>query len=188
VPVDRDTFVEIMASYPAGVAIVTTLEADGNPRGLTTTAVSSVSAEPPLLLVCVDLTSRTLPALRAGGRFVVNFLREGRSELARLFASKHDDKFDHVRWEATASGMPFLPDDALAWAECVTVQELEAGDHVILLGQVEEGGGAADEDAPLMYYRRSWGVWKPAPRQIGRREIPALEVSGQDLLWEGAEL
>ena len=187
-PVDRDTFVEIMASYPAGVAIVTTLDADGTPRGLTTTAVSSVSAEPPLLLVCVDLTSRTLPALRAGGRFVVNFLREGRSELARLFASKSDDKFDQVEWRPTASGMPFLPADALAWAECVTVHEIEPGDHVVLLGQVEEGAGAADEDAPLMYYRRSWGVWKPAPRQIESRQITAIEVSGQDLLWEGAEL
>ena len=187
-PVDRDTLVEIMASYPAGVAIVTTLDADGTPRGLTTTAVSSVSAEPPMLLVCVDLTSRTLPALRAGGRFVVNFLREGRAELARLFASKRDDKFQHVAWRATASGIPVLADDALAWAECVTVQELEPGDRVVLLGQVEEGAGAADEDAPLMYYRRSWGVWRPAPRKIERREIPALEVSGQDLLWEGAEL
>lgn len=187
-PVDRDTFVEIMASYPAGVAIVTTVDAAGAPRGLTTTAVSSVSAEPPLLLVCVDLSSRTLPALRAGGRFVVNFLREGRGELARLFASKRDDKFDHVRWERTRSGMPALPDDALAWAECVTVQELEPGDHVVLLGQVEDGAGAADEDAPLMYYRRSWGVWRPAPRRIERREIPALEISGQDLRWEGAEL
>ncbi len=187
-PVDRDTFVEIMASYPAGVAIVTTLEPDGTPRGLTTTAVSSVSAEPPLLLVCVDLTSRTLPALREGGRFVVNFLREGRSEVARLFASKADDKFDLVEWRPSASGLPVLAADALAWAECVTVHELEPGDHVILLGRVEEGAGAAGEDAPLMYYRRSWGVWKPAPRQIASRQIPALEVSGQDLLWEGAEL
>ena len=187
-PVDRDLFVEIMASYPAGVAIVTTLDADGTPRGLTTTAVSSVSAEPPLLLVCVDLTSRTLPALRDGGRFVVNFLREGRSELARLFASKADDKFEHVSWHPTASGMPVLEADALAWAECVTVHEIEPGDHVILLGRVEEGAGAADDDAPLMYYRRSWGVWKPAPREMPSRQIPAIEVSGQALLWEGAEL
>ncbi len=186
--VDRDTFVEIMASYPAGVAIVTTLDEDGAPRGLTTTAVSSVSAEPPLLLVCVDLTSRTLPALRAGGRFVVNFLREGRGEVARVFASKADDKFDHVRWERSPSGLPVLVADALAWAECVTVRELEPGDHVILLGQVEDGAGAADEDVPLMYYRRSWGVWRPSPRQIERREITALEVDGQDVLWEGAEL
>lgn len=187
-PVERDIFVEIMASYPAGVAVVTTLDSDGAPRGLTTTAVSSVSAEPPLLLVCVDLTSRTLPALRAGGRFVVNFLREGRSEVARLFASKADDKFEHVRWRPSGSGMPVLADDALAWAECVTVHELEPGDHVVLLGQVEEGAGAAADDAPLMYYRRSWGVWRPAPRQIERRQMPAIEVSGQDLLWEGAEL
>src|SRR5438552_17456767 len=111
-----------MASYPAGVAIVTTLETDGTPRGLTTTAVSSVSADPPLLLVCVDLTSRTLPALRAGGRFVVNFLREGRAELARLFASKRDDKFEHVSWRASASGIPVLEDDAPAWAAGVTVR------------------------------------------------------------------
>jgi len=188
VPVDRDLFVEIMASYPAGVAVVTTLDTDGTPRGLTTTAVSSVSAEPPLLLVCVDLTSRTLPALRAGGRFVVNFLREGRGELARLFASKADDKFDGVDWRPSASGIPVLAADALAWAECVTVHELEPGDHVVLLGQGEEGACAADDDAPLMYYRRSWGVWRPAPRRIERREIPAIEISGQDLLWEGAEL
>jgi flavin reductase (DIM6/NTAB) family NADH-FMN oxidoreductase RutF len=188
VPVDRDTFVEIMASYPAGVAVVTTLDTDGTPRGLTTTAVSSVSAEPPLLLVCVDLTSRTLPALRAGGRFVVNFLREGRSELARLFASKAEDKFAGVEWRPSATGMPVLEADALAWAECVTVHEIEPGDHVVLLGQVEVGESAADEDAPLMYYRRSWGVWKPAPREMPSRQIPALEVSGQDLLWEGAEL
>jgi flavin-dependent trigonelline monooxygenase, reductase component len=187
-PVDRETFLEIMASYPAGVAIVTTLDPDGTPRGLTTTAVSSVSAEPPLLLVCVDRMSRTLPALRAG-RFAVNFLREGRSELARLFATKRDDKFDHVAWRPSASGMPILEADALAWAECVTVQELTPGDHFVLLGQIEEGMGAAgEEDAPLMYYRRSWGVWRPAPRAIERRQIPALEVSGQDLLWEGAEL
>ena len=116
-PVERDLFVEIMASYPAGVAIVTTLDADGTPRGLTTTAVSSVSAEPPLLLVCVDLTSRTLPALRAGGRFVVNFLREGRSELARTFASKTEDKFEGVEWSPTAAGLPVLHEDALAWAD-----------------------------------------------------------------------
>ena len=186
-PIDRETFGEIMASYPAGVAIVTTLDADGTPRGLTTTAVSSVSADPPLVLVCVDLTSRTLPALRAGGRFVVNFLREGRVELAGLFASKRDDKFEHAAWRPSASGVPVLADDAIAWAECTTIEELDAGDHVILLGQVDDGAGAADDDAPLMYYRRSWGVWRPAPRRTEQRKILALEVSGQDLLWEGAE-
>ena len=63
-----------MSAFPTGVAVVTTLDAEGGPRGLTTNALCAVSAEPPLLLVCVDRESRTLPALLHSGRFVVNFL------------------------------------------------------------------------------------------------------------------
>ena len=75
--VERELFLEIMASFPSGVGIVATLEGD-EPRGLTTTALSSVSADPPLLLVCVDVTSRTLPSLLERRGFVVNFLRSKR--------------------------------------------------------------------------------------------------------------
>ena len=128
-----------MASFPSGVAIVTTLAEDGAPRGLTTTAVCSVSAEPPTILVCVDLASRTLAALRASRRFVVNFIGEGRSELCLLFASKAEDKFAHVSWRPTDSGIPLLADDVLAWADCATEHELEVGDHVLLVARVETG-------------------------------------------------
>jgi flavin reductase (DIM6/NTAB) family NADH-FMN oxidoreductase RutF len=158
-PVDRETFAEIMASFPSGVAIVTTLDETGEPKGLTTSAVASVSAEPPLLLVCVDFTSRTLPALRAGGRFLVNFMRAGTAELCRLFASKAEDKFAAVEWRPTESGMPLLHEDAIAWAECVTVQEVEAGDHIVLVGQVEAGEPPEAGEQPLVYYRRVWGAW-----------------------------
>jgi len=158
-PVDRETFAEIMASFPSGVAIVTTLDETGAPKGLTTSAVASVSAEPPLLLVCVDFTSRTLPALRAGGRFLVNFMRAGTAELCRHFASKAEDKFGAVAWRPTESGMPLLYDDAIAWAECVTVQEVEAGDHVVLVGRMEAGAPPAPGEQPLVYYRRVWGAW-----------------------------
>src|SRR5438105_4995819 len=151
-----------MASFPSGVAIVTTRGGDGAPRGLTSTAVCSVSAEPPLLLVCVDLGSRTLAALRSARRFVVNFMREGRSELCLLFASKAPDKFAGIAWSETSSGLPLLHHDALAWAECTTVDEVEAGDHVIVIGRVEEGRAASPDDVPLMYYHRTWGVWTPA--------------------------
>jgi flavin reductase ActVB len=187
VAVDRQTFFDIMAAFPSGVAIVTTTDPDGAPRGLTTTAVASVSAEPPTLLVCVDLGSRTLGALRDRRRFVVHFMREGRSDLALLFASKADDKFDGVRWEPTGSGLPLLVDDALAWAECETIEALETGDHVVLFGRVEAGAGPADEDTPLMYYRRSWGVWAPAVEDEAE-PVPAQEVSARDLRWQGAEL
>ena len=185
--IDREAFFEIMASFPSGVAIVTTLDEQGAPKGLTTTAVASVSAHPPLLLVCVDLASRTLPALQARRRFVVNFLREGRSELALRFASKAEEKFGSLSWRPTESGLPLLVDDALAWAECETAEELETGDHVILLGSVDAGGGPSDEDTPLLYYRRSWGVWAPVEEEESE-PMPAQEVSARDLRWHGAEL
>jgi flavin reductase (DIM6/NTAB) family NADH-FMN oxidoreductase RutF len=185
--IDRETFFEIMASFPSGVAVVTTLDEQGLPKGLTTTAVASVSAHPPQLLVCVDLASRTLPALRARRRFVVNFLREGRSDLALHFASKTEEKFEGLKWRPTESGLPVLSGAALAWAECETVEELETGDHVVLFGRVQAGAGPSDEDTPLMYYRRSWGVW--APVEEDRPEpVPAQEVSARDLRWQGAEL
>jgi flavin reductase (DIM6/NTAB) family NADH-FMN oxidoreductase RutF len=189
VAIDRQAFFDVMASFPSGVAIVTTLDEDGVPRGLTTTAVCSVSAHPPTVLVCVDLGSRTLAALRARQAFVVNFVGQGRSELCLLFASKEEDKFAHVEWRPTDGGLPLLHEDVLAWAECATVRELEIGDHVVLVAEVGDGGVQPELDPPLLYYRRSWGVWSPVhdaadPDAVS---IPAIEVSGRDLRWQGAE-
>ncbi len=188
--IDRQSFFDVMASFPSGVAIVTTVSVDGAPRGLTTTAVCSVSAHPPTILVCVDLGSRTLAALRASRRFVVNFIGEGRSELCLLFASKEPDKFARVSWRATGSGVPLLHEDVLAWAECSTVHELEVGDHVLLVARVDAGRVQPELEPPLMYYRRSWGVWSPAqqPNESDPVRIPAQEVSGRDLRWQGAEM
>jgi len=188
VAIHRQSFFEIMASFPSGVAIVTTLDAQGAPRGLTTTAVSSVSAHPPTVLVCVDLGSRTLDALRARRRFVVNFMGQGRSQLCLLFASKADDKFDRVSWRPTKTGLPLLEEDVLAWAECCTMHDLEVGDHVILVARVEAGGVVPELESPLMYYRRSWGVWSPTQEPSEEPvAIEAMEVSGRDLRWQGAE-
>ena len=189
VPLSRQAFFEIMASFPSGVAIVTTTGTDGRPRGLTTTAVSSVSTDPPTILVCVDLNSRTLAALRARRTFVVNFVRQGCSQLCMLFASKAEDKFANVTWRPTPSGLPLLHEDAVAWAECSTVHDLEVGDHVILVARVDDGGVARDVESPLMYYRRSWGVWSPAHEAGEPDPVPvaAIEVSARDLRWQGAE-
>ena len=155
--VDRETFRAIMSAFPTGVAIVTTLDEAGLPKGLTTNAVCSVSADPPMLLVCVDKTSRTLAALRHARRFVVNFMSDGSADLCALFASKADDKFADVTWEPGLGGVPLLAADALAVAECRTEQELEAGDHLILTGVVEGGRAPDPERVPILYYRRAYG-------------------------------
>jgi len=155
--VDRDEFLAIMSAFPTGVAIVTTLDEQGEPKGLTTNAICSVSADPPMLLVCVDRTSRTLAALRHARRFVVNFMSDGSAELCARFASKVDDKFAGVSWEPGLGGVPLLTGDALAIAECRTEQELEVGDHLILTGFVEAGRPPDPERVPILYYRRTYG-------------------------------
>ncbi len=156
-PVRRDEFVQIMSAFPTGVAIVTTLEPDGTPRGLTTNAVTSVSAEPPILLVCVDRESRTLPALLHSKRFVVNFMRDDCADLCALFASKANDKFAHVAWTPGHGGMPILHEGAIAHAVCATLEELEIGDHVVVTGLVEAGQRPDPEQIPIVYFRRSFG-------------------------------
>ncbi len=155
-PVGRDEYVRIMSAFPTGVAIVTTVEPDGTPRGLTTNAVTSVSADPPILLVSIDLASRTLPAMRATRRFCVNFMRDDHEEVCRLFASKADDKFERISWTAGVGGVPVLHGGAVAHAECTTLEELEIGDHVVVTGLVHRGSAPEDADVPIVYFRKSF--------------------------------
>lgn len=165
-PVDRERYRALAGAFPTGVTIVSTRDTDGTPRGLTTQAFIGLSTEPPLVLVSIDRSSRTLAALRRSGSFVVNFLRAGADDVATRFASKAEDKFAGVAWRPSdvAPGAPILHESSVAYAECVVQQELEAGDHWVFVARVE--GGEVKEGAPLMYYRRSYAAWpteRPAP-------------------------
>jgi flavin reductase (DIM6/NTAB) family NADH-FMN oxidoreductase RutF len=135
------------------VAIVTCQGKEG-PAGLTTNAVTSLSLDPLLLLVCFDNDSRTLPAVRSARRFAVNVLRAGQEDLAAVFASKRvaQQKFESVT-HTVAHGVPVL-DDALAWIACDLVELLPGGDHTIGIGAVIDGAAAAGE--PLVFFRGSY--------------------------------
>ena len=159
-PMDRATFFAIMGAFPTGVGIVTTLDEHDQPRGLTSNALCSVSAEPSLMLLCVDKSSNTLPALRHTQKMVVNYLAAGRGELANMFASKEPDKFQHVSWRPAANGMPWLHTDTIAHAECTIMQEIEAGDHLVFIIEVTDGQPPAPGTKPLMYFRRTYGTWE----------------------------
>ncbi|MES1247155.1 MAG: flavin reductase family protein [Actinomycetota bacterium] len=157
--VDVTLFREIMSRLAAGVAIVTSTGADGAPQGLTATSVTSVSAEPPLVLVCVEHGSRTLAAIRSSRRFAVNLVHEAAEATAARFAAAHDDKFERSPWRPGRHGSPLLHEDTLAWAECVVDQEVEAGDHVIVIGRVEHGAVHAESRPPLTHFGRRFGGW-----------------------------
>jgi flavin reductase (DIM6/NTAB) family NADH-FMN oxidoreductase RutF len=165
-PIDRDLYRRLSGSFPTGVTIITARDAGGEPKGLTTQSYVGLSTEPPLMLVSIDKTARTLAALRHSRAFVINFLKFGAADVATKFASKADDKFAGITWQPSdlARGAAILREHALAYAECVVVNELEAGDHWIFVGSVE--GGAVFDGIPLLYYRRTYAGWpeeKPAP-------------------------
>lgn len=148
----RRAYRDTIGHFASGVTIVTTSGPDG-PAGMTTNAVTSLSLDPLLLLVCFERQSRTLAAVRASERFAVNILRAEDHELARVFASKRvaREKFESVT-HAESHGVPVL-DGALAWIACELRELRPGGDHVIGIGEVI-GMGAGDElGDPLVYYR-----------------------------------
>lgn len=153
VPASR--FREIMASFPTGVAVVTALAGQERPHGMTSNAICSVSADPGRLLVCVGKASRTLQAILNSGAFAVNFLAAGTEETARWFAGKAPDKFAGVRYDAgrCAAGAPILTESIIASAECVVRGAIDAGDHWIFIGEVEDGRAVSGK-APLLLFRR----------------------------------
>ncbi|MFE5768717.1 flavin reductase family protein [Streptomyces sp. NPDC056485] len=159
---DADTFRKVFGSFPTPVAIVTALGADGEPAGFTCNAFSAVSAAPPLLLLCAGKGSRTLPAILASRAFAMNFVAHRGRDTALAFAGKAERKFDGVAWRGGLAGVPVLTEDAVAYAGCTLVQTVEAGDHLLLIGRIEEsetfGGTAA------LYQQGEFGTWEPDRR------------------------
>ncbi len=146
---DPRAFRDAIGRFPTGVTVVTTFGPDG-PAGLTTNAVTSLSLDPLLLLVCFDNGSRTLPAVRSSERFGVNVLASDQGEIARVFASKAvaAEKFAAVT-HVEEHGVPVL-DGAAAWIACSLRELLPGGDHTIGIGEVL-GTQVAAERAPLVF-------------------------------------
>lgn len=146
-----------MSSFPSGVVIITAFGADGRPRGLTVSAFSAVSLDAPLVLVCIDRSSNTLPALQHTGGFTANILAAGREALARRMATKLSDKFDGLEWRKPSSQLagPVLADDCVAYAECALRETIPAGDHWIVVGHVVDGGHRSDRE-PMVFTRRKY--------------------------------
>ena len=150
-PIERELFYDLMASFASGVTVVTSRGTDGVPRGFTASSFSSLSLEPRLCLVSVDNRSESLAAIQESGAFVVNILADSQEQVSRTFASRTPDKFAEVSYtDGPATGAPIL-DGVLAFIECRVAELLPGGDHTILVGDIQ--GGQAREGAPLLYFR-----------------------------------
>ncbi len=123
-------------SFMTGVTIVTTAGLDGQPRGFTANSFTSVSLEPPLLLICIGKSAASMEVFRHAKGFAVNILSEAQKDTSVLFASKRPDKFEAAAWRAGPFGNPLIEGSA-AWFDCARYQVIDAGDHIILMGHVE---------------------------------------------------
>ena len=134
---------------------VVTGRADGLALGLAVNSFTSVSLNPALVAFCVSIASTTWPRLRPAGIFCVNILAEDQEVLSRAFAGRVGDRFEGVGWRPAPSGAPILA-GVLAWIDCTIEAEHEAGDHVIVVGRVQELD-VDHEGRPLVFYRGGYG-------------------------------
>ena len=134
----RDAF----GSFLTGVTVVTTFDGDGSPIGFTANSFTSVSLDPPLLLVCLAKTSRNYNAVTTAPGFAINILSETQKEVSNTFARPVADRFATVDWRRGPWGSPIFSDVA-AWFDCALHEVIDAGDHVVLIGRVEAFGDSA---------------------------------------------
>ena len=136
---DRSAFRKVLGTFATGITVVTTVNEHGVPFGLTANSFTSVSLDPPLVLVCLDRCSNSLAAIRSSGVFAVNILSEEQRSLSSIFASKSADKFAQVEWRKGCTGVPLFP-GTVGWVECAVHEIVSAGDHDIVMGHVQDCG------------------------------------------------
>ncbi len=151
-----EEFKNLLGRWTTGVTIVTTRSGE-KVHGMTVSAFSEVSLDPPLVLVCCDESSNTQLLMAEGGIFAVNILARGQEALSNRFASKEDEwrRFDGLSWDTEATGAPILS-DTVAALDCRVVATHDVGDHVLYVGEVE--AWRVDEARePLLYQSGSYG-------------------------------
>lgn len=157
-PIEKHLFLRVMGSFASGVTIVTVMGEDGERHGFTASAVSSLSLEPRMLLVCVSERSSTLNIIKKAQSFAVNILAADQQHVAQQFATQEGDRFAGVRWRpGPETGNPVI-DGSLAYAECRLTDTCMGGDHVIVMGEIVSGD--SHEAEPLLYFRGRYGRYE----------------------------
>lgn len=142
-----------LGAFATGVTVVTAAQADGTPRGFTANSFTSVSLDPPLVLVCVAKTASSCALMEASDHMAINILAEDQKHVSGSFASRTGSRFEGIDWWTGTSGAPILPGTA-AMLDCTMERTIDAGDHVILMGRVVDF--AHTSIAPLGYCRGAY--------------------------------
>jgi flavin reductase (DIM6/NTAB) family NADH-FMN oxidoreductase RutF len=142
-----------MGHFATGVTVVTVLNERGEPSGLTANALTSVSLDPPLILICIDKNAQSYRCFRKGCCFAVNILSQNQEDLSRKFAKSEPSKFDGVAYRRGVTGCAIV-ESTIAFMECEIVEEYPGGDHTIFLGEVKESG--MSPGSPLLFFKGAY--------------------------------
>ena len=153
---DASAFRKVLGCFATGITIITTVGRDGRPAGLTANSFTSLSLDQPLVLFCLDRKVASFESFHSNRHFAVNVLRHDQEQLSRRFATSSVDKFKELEFDTWSTGCPILK-GCLAAFECDIQQVIEAGDHVIIIGEVNKIRHDADSGRPLLYYRGKYG-------------------------------
>ena len=151
-------FRDVLGHFATGVTIITAEDA-GEMVGMSANSFTSVSLEPPLISFCAAYSSTTYPHIQRARNFCVNVLEERQSEVARLFSTRGIDRFAAISWTRSPGGAAII-DGGLAWLDCTIEAEHDAGDHVIVVGRVNDCEAFAMRH-PLLFFRGTFGLERP---------------------------
>ena len=140
----------VMGHFATGVTVITTMDKEGSPFGLTANAFTSLSLNPPLVLICVDKGVQCYSCFEESKLFAVNVLSEDQEEISRCFAIKGSEKFSAIQWHKSDTGLALL-DGAISYIECKIVQSCDGGDHTIYLGEIISATASAGR--PLLFFK-----------------------------------
>ncbi|MCP4189527.1 MAG: flavin reductase [Planctomycetaceae bacterium] len=139
----------IMGKFATGVTVATTV-LEGQNWGMTANAITSLSLDPPLMLLAVGRESQSHTMFQGGGCFALNILSAEQEELSNRFASPAPREFEDLRTKVAETGAPILL-DALGWLDCKVVDVVAGGDHDIFIGEILDGDHQEEGD-PLIYF------------------------------------
>ena len=159
-----------LGCFVTGVTVVTARGPGGVPHGFTASSFTSVSLDPPLVLVCVGHEVEGLDVYRRCSEFAVNVLGDSQRALSDRFATERPDRFAGVRWREGSRGVPIL-EGCIASLECASWRRIEAGDHMILVGRVLRCEDS--DDRPLAYWRGSYRRLPPERVSVVHEDGPS---------------
>jgi 3-hydroxy-9,10-secoandrosta-1,3,5(10)-triene-9,17-dione monooxygenase reductase component len=154
VAIDSRTFRDVLGTYPTGVCVVTSAAAGGQRWGMTVGTFTSISLDPPMVGFMPGKASFSWQEMSQTHSFCINILGADQQHLSSRFSSRAEDKFAGVETGVSPGGLPILA-NVLGWIECAVVEEIELGDHLLIVGQVQALARGADGE-PLLFYRGTY--------------------------------